>query len=1215
MNTRRPCPWYLLLLCAWMGAATCLGLDWRPGDQGRIARLTVVPTDKTGFALLDAAAHGIRFTNHVAIADAKINNNLLNGAGLAAGDFDGDGWCDLYFCNLGGTNALYRNLGNWRFEDVTLSSGTACPGQASTGAVFADLDGDGRLDLLVSSCGGPVTCFLNLGNGRFANATAASGLAAGDGTTSMALADVDGNGTLDLYVAAYARMSLLRSGGAIATRTVNGRTVATGPGSERIRIINGRMVELGEPDTLYLNDGKAHFTPVSWTNGAFLNEAGQPLREPPRDLGLSAIFRDIDGDGAPDIYVCNDFDGPDRIWMNDGKGRFRALPRLAMRSGSRFSMNADFADIDRDGFDDFMVADMPSRFHVLRTTQMGAMDGAQRQPGRFLDRPQIRRNTLFLNRGDGSYAEIANHAGVAASDWTWCLAFMDVDLDGYEDLLVATGHAYDIQDFDATEKMERLGRPRSAADARDRLLLFPPLRTPNYIFRNQGDLTFAETGTKWGFDSLQVTHGMVLADLDNDGDLDVVANCLEGPPLLYRNESDRPRVAVRLKGKAPNTKGIGARVRMTGFGLPQTQQLLAGGRYLSADEPLRVFAAGAPTNKLAVEVTWRSGLRTLVREVPADSVLEIDEAGAVAAPQAPVEVARPLFADASALINHRHAENAFDEFRRQPLLPKMLSQSGPGISWHDWDGDGHDDLIIGSGMGGTLSIYRNRGDGTFAAVGDAAYTPKAAADQTGVVGWTPAPGRNGLLVGLSSYEDGTTNVPAALNLQWAPGLAPETTMIPGTASSTGPVAVADVDGDGDLDVFVGGRVVPGRYPEASSSRLFRNHGGQLVEESADRRIFAGVGLVSGAVFGDLDNDGYPELILACEWGPIRVYRNERGQFREVTGELGFERFTGWWNGVATGDLDGDGKPDIVASNWGLNGMYEASESKPLQLFHGDFDRDEFVDLLEAEYEEDKVYPRRDLYVLGAVFPGLRDIYATHRAFGEATLGQITKAMHWETKAVRATTLASMAFLNRGSTFQPSLLPREAQFAPAFAVCVADFDGDGRQDVFLGQNLFALAPDTPRLDAGRGLLLRGNGRGGFDALSAGQSGLEIHGEQRGAAFADYDGDGRMDLAVTQNGGQTYLYHNQGAIPGLRVRLKGSPGNPTGIGAQIRPGNGAVLGPVVEVQAGSGYWSQNSAVAILPAVVPGSHVEVRWPGGRVTRTSVPAGAKTVDIAIGQ
>lgn len=1186
-------------------------LQWETHPGYRVAGLSVASSGTVGFKALAGAETGIRFTNTLTQARALANANLMNGAGLALGDYNGDGLCDVYLCDLGGRNVLYKNLGDWKFQDATQEAGAACPGQTSTGAAFGDVDGDGDLDLLVVSMGGPHACFLNDGKGRFRNVIQSAGFTSNLGATSMALADIDGNGTLDLYVANYGLTSILRSGGALSITMVNGQPVVRGRYARRIKILNGMMFELGEPDALYLNDGKGAFKPVSWTDGWFVDEHGKPLDDAPWDQGLSVMFRDMNGDGAPDIYVCNDAFTPDRCWINDGRGRFKALPQLAWRSTSYFSMNADFADVDRDGDDDLLVADMLSRQHRLALTQKAQLAPQPRLPGEIDTPVQMRRNTLLLNRGDGTYAEIANYSGLSASEWTWNVTFTDVDLDGWEDLLVGNGFLFNMDDADSLHRVRSMG-PLSVAESRRMILTFPTLSTPNVAFHNQRDLTFQETGKAWGFDSLEISSAKAMADLDNDGDLDVVVNCLNGPALVYQNLASAPRLAVRLRGKAPNTQGIGAKIKVLGGPVTQTQEVINGGRYMAGDDPVRVFATGNAT-QLTVEVAWRNGSQSVVSNCLPNHICEIHEPAASAAPARlarPEPEVQPLFEDASSLLGHKHVETPFEDFDLQPLLPNRLSQLGPGAAWTDLDGDGRDDLVVGTGKGGKLAVYRNTGTG-FQLLDSPALTT-ADRDQTAVLGFPAASGRHSLLVGSSSFEDGLTNKESVLRYDYSNGMLSKAPGLAGWRASVGPMAMTDMNGDGLLELFVGGRVVPGRYPEAASSFLFTSRDGSWSLDAKRSEVLRNVGLVSGAVWSDLENDGFPELILACEWGPVRVFRNRSGTLTEATAELGLAGFTGWWTGVTTGDFDNDGRLDIVAGNWGLNTPYHAGPQRPVRLYYGDWRGTGRLDLLEAYHDEQMgIVPRRDFGAVSSALPFVREKFGTFMAFAEASLQQILGDRMRQTAELQANTLASMMFLNRGGRFEPVALPAEAQFAPVFAVNVADFDGDGNEDVFLGQNFFATHSDMVRFDAGRGLLLRGDGKGRVSPVPARDSGIYVYGEQRGAAVSDFDRDGRADLVVTQNAAETKLLRNARAKPGLRIRVQGPPGNPSGVGALIRLESGAAKGPVREIRAGSGYWSQDSAMAVMGSPSDPERIRVQWPGGKHLIRDIEKGAREITV----
>jgi enediyne biosynthesis protein E4 len=1208
---------WAVLVAAAVCNATAAAVERQIGPGFRSTALTV-SQGRIGFALMPQSETGISFTNALPKARYTTNQIYLNGSGVAAGDIDADGWCDIFFAGLGGQSSLYRNSGNWKFSDVTRSGRIDASDLDATAAAFADLDGDFDLDLVVSSIGQGIRCFQNDGRGRFSVLPSKAPLNLNRGGMSIALADVDGDGDLDLYVANY-RTSTLRDmpftrfrgknrDGVMVLETVNGRPVTDPDLAGRFTIsVEGRVVEHGEPDALFLNDGSGRFEVLPLSAGAFQDENGKPLPSPIYDWGLSAMFRDMNADGAPDIYVCNDFSSPDQIWINNGKGQFRSGAAGATRHTSLFSMGVDFADLDRDGQDEFFTTDMLSPDPVRRRKQIIESEGIH--PELKPDRPQYQQNMLFYNRGDGTFAEIGQFARVHASEWSWTPAFLDVDLDGYEDLLITTGHERETLHADIMQRVDEIksSKKLSAREVLDLSNLFPRLTPGNMAFRNRGNLRFEDVSATWRFNTpAGVSHGLALADLDNDGDQDVVINNLNGPVGVYRNESPAPRLAVRLRGLPPNTSGIGAKIQVKGGAVPfQSQEIIAGGRYLSSDQALRTFAAGALSNRMTVEVTWRDGRRSVVTGVEPGCLLEISE-DAQSQPQSAFakEELSPLFQDASSLLDHRHQPSRFEDFSYQPTLPRQYSSAAPGISWLDVNEDGIEDLAIPSGRGNAFDLFLGNRQGTFARMemhGDATAATRAVTAIT-------AFGKR-LIIGTSNLAYGSNNIPA---LQIYDLEKNTFDPVPGsTVQNCGPLAVGDLDGDGDLDLFAGSRGVPGRYPETAPSLFLKNENGRLAPFQ-----WIQAGRVNGALCTDLDQDGKAELVLACDWSPIRIFKFAGDNLTEITAELGFAAFKGWWNGIAAGDFDGDGNLDLAASNWGLNSTYQAAANQPQILYYGEINAGGPVELLEGVLDPvlGKEASLRDLKSLQALFPALKERRLTSEQFATMGLRELFPENLPRLQRLEATVLESSVFLNRRGRFERRDLPAQAQWSPAFGISLADADGDGAEDLFLAQNFFGVRPGVPRNDAGAGLWLRGKGDGSFEHLSPRRSGISLAGEQRGCALADFDQDGRIDLAVAQYGAETKLFHNVGAKAGIRLRLRGPETNPNAVGASMRIiyADGT-KGPLRTIHAGSGFLSQDSPVQNLGTAREPSELWVRWPDGKTRTYSCPKGNVNVEIKI--
>jgi hypothetical protein len=1211
----------IALFCSQLSAA-----NWGAGEGFRTQAVEPQGNGKVGFTLMNPLSTGVIFTN-VLQGDAYLTNSVAhNGSGLAIGDVDADGWQDIYLCTLQGNNRLYRNLGNWHFQEMAIGD-AACAGQISTGAAFADVDGDGDLDLLVNGIAAGTRLFLNDGKGHWTEVKD-SGLSRAGSATSLTLADIDGDGDLDLYCTHYidvmhlfdptTRFSIIKRDGQWTVLKVNDQPTSMPKWKDRFEALpDGKVRELPEVHGLYRNDGNGHFTAIQFDSGTYVDEAGKPI-PPYRDWGLAAMFRDINGDGIPDLYVCNDNVSPDRIWINSGKGTFRPIEPMAFRHTSRSSMGIDFADIDRDGHDDIIVVDMLARTHEKRMTQLVRDIPDRAESERAEIRPQYNRNTLFMGRPDGTYSECALLAGVAASDWTWCPIFIDVDLDGYEDLLVTNGFEFDVMDQDA-QNLLREPRRFTREQLKRSFQFRPHWGTANAAFRNRHDGTFEPISREWGFDQMGVSYGMALGDLDNDGDLDVVVNDLNAPASLYRNETSAPRIAVRLKGKAPNTSGIGARIQLVGASLTQSQEMICAGRYLSCDQALRVFAADPKTNNpMRLEIRWRNGEQTTLTNLEANRIYQIDQ-GASVSSRAPnsTAVQEPFFREVALSPEPGHTEAFFDDWSRQPLLPRRLSRLGPGVSCYDFNGDGWEDFILGTGRGGKMAIYTNDHSGGLHVLEG---TPASPGDQCSLLGWSDGKGNRKLLAATSNYEmpgESQLAIYSITNLA-------EPKLFPAGKASIGSLALADIDGDGDLDLFIGGRFEPGQYPKPVSSLVWLNDNGDFRPSPELSKPFESVGMVSGATFADLDGDGRADLALALEWGPVRVFRNNNGHFEDVTSSWGFADRTGWWNGIAVGDFDGDGRLDLAVGNWGRNSIYElyrkndfpsTTEALPdlnLRIYYGDWNSDGIVEIIEAGQRGESWVPIRNRLALTPGFPDLATEFPTHEAFAKSDVQKLLGANYDKAKILEANEFQSGVYLNRGSRFEWRPLPREAQFAPVFAINVADFDGDGIEDLFLSQNFFGGTSDLSRDDSGRGLWLRGKGDGTFSAMDGTITGIEIYGEQRGAALADFNHDGRIDLAVSQNSGPAKIYTNLRAKPGLRVLLRGTATNPDTIGAQIRLKYASGrFGPVRVIQAGSGYWSQNASAQLLGFTEKPPALWIRWPNGSEQTLPLAEGQSEVTV----
>jgi hypothetical protein len=1177
-------------------------------------------SDSPLFERLPPSFTGVDFESRIE-ADhpmARLYHSGFACGGVAIGDIDDDGRPDIYLVNGPGPNRLYRQVDAFRFEDATESPGLDGSDHWGTGATMADIDNDGDLDIYLCNYDAPNQLFLNRGDGTFLEAAAAFGVDVRDASLMPSFCDYDRDGDLDLFITTY---RYYREGGLpeVAGHLINGEARVLRDFEKYYTVHNevragrkaSRIGTYGRADYLLENDGNGRFTNV--TARAGLGGHG---------LGLAATWWDYNSDGWPDLYLSNDFADPDRLYRNNRDGTFTDVLLESVPHTPWFSMGADSADLNNDGLPDLLAADMSATTHFMEKTTMGAMNAAKLASVAGPP-PQYMRNALYLNTGTGRFLEAAYLAGLADSDWSWAVKLADLDNDGRVDAFISNGMTRNFNNSDMPANSSMLiGRTQW-----DLYRDTPTRPERNLAFRNDGNLHFSETGKNWGLDHLGMSFGAALADLDSDGDLDLVVTNLDEPVGIYRNHSSSNWIAFQLIGNKSNSKGIGATVRLYSGSTSQYRRLQPVTGMLSSNQPIVHFGLGNATDPCSITINWPSGAIQKIEDLAANIYHRIEEKDDSPLPDETLsneeKPSTPLYLAHSALANQHHRECLdFDDFAQQPLLPNRLSLLGPGMAWDDIDRDGDYDVFLSGAAGQPGRLLRNNGDGDFCLIETPCLVEDLHHEDMGAVFFdADSDGDSDLYVVSGGVEHpvGSPALRDRLYLNAGDGSFSRSGphALPDIRDSGSVVAAADYDRDGDLDLFIGGRVIPGRYPLAPRSRLLRNDSGIFHDTTESSPQLSVAGMVTSATWSDTDSDGWIDLLLTLEWGPVKWFRNENGRLVDRSSQAGLENRSGWWNGIAAADLDGDSDIDYVVTNFGLNTKYHASPEKPALLYYGDFDGRGRMRLVEAEYEHQNLFPIRGRSCSTHAMPFLADKFKSYREFALADLGSIYPPQRLNSAhRFAASTLESGVLLNDGKgvlSFLP--LPRLAQIAPSFGVAIFNADDDPHPDLFLAQNFFGPQPETGRMDGGLGLLLAGNGDGTFLPLWPAQSGIVSPDDGRSLATIDLNADGWLDLAIGNNNGRANCFVRRSGAESrpITVRLTGNPGNPSGVGARVTVcfQDGTIRS--AEIYAGGGYLSQ--CPPLVTFATGGSEVdsiEIRWPDGRQSLQQGRKGAFVYEIA---
>lgn len=1078
--------------------------------------------EKKLFSLLDSKQTHIDFINKLEYTEeynTYTYRNFYNGAGVGLGDFNNDGLPDIYFCgNLAG-NKLYINKGNFVFDDVTEKAGVACDSVWSTGVSIADINGDGWLDIYVCKSGATGgkhrynELFINNGDLTFTEEAKKYGLADIGLSNHAAFFDYDRDGDLDCYL-------LNNSFQSVTEFDVK-------KGQRNIRDSLGS-------NKLYRNDN-GHFTDVSREAGIYGSKIG---------FGLGVSIGDVNRDGWPDIYVSNDFFERDYLYINNGDGTFTEALEDQMREISLGAMGGDMADINNDAYPEIFATEMtPEGNSRLKTKAL--FESWQRYQDKVSKGyyHQFARNVLQLNNRNNTFSEVGRLSGVSYTDWSWGALIMDLDNDGWKDIFVANGIFKDLLDRDYLNIYSNPSIMRSMIRTEEKAILrvidmIPSVKIPNYAFHNNGDLTFTNYSSRWGLDIPSFSNGAAYGDLDNDGDLDLVVNTVNMPPLIYRNESDQTSkmnwLEIGLQGDGWNTSAIGAEVTLYCKGMVNyAEQVPDRGFQSSVDNRLHF---GLDTCSIAdsMKIDWPDGKCSVYYNITANRIITIDEKSIDQSYKKSKKAGTPpLFTKIHELpgLDFKHRENDFVDFDRDKLLFQMLSNEGPHIAEGDVNNDGLTDLYICGAKDSPGSIYVQNRNGSFRRLNETVFKDDRISEDTdcalfdadgdGDQDLYVASGGNEFPLSSSALSDRLYINDGHGHFSRAPQILPA-----GKYESTSCVQPDDFDHDGDIDLFVGIRLRPFEYGLPVNGYLLENDGkGHFTNTTLKRAPgLTGSGMITDMVWSDVDNDGDDDMVIVGDWMPVKIFINNKGIFSDETAKYGLEDTEGWWHKVTACDINGDGRPDFVLGNNGLNSRFKASPDKPVTMYVNDFDMNGSIEQIICEYFGDKSYPLVMRDDLVKQIPSLERKYKKFADYKDATIqdifspGILNKAVK-----LNARILESCVMINTDSgRFRLVPLPVEAQFSPVYAITAEDFDQDGKCDILLGGNQYRQKPETGINDASYGLFLRNNGGNIFEAIPAIKSGISTKGEMRDLKIIHTSNKNIIIVARNNNTLEFYKY---------------------------------------------------------------------------------------------